>query len=58
MGSFWIHPMQKNDQLVNVCEAEVIDERVVRDSGGHEESATSFDRNLALVAKFGQLRSP
>ncbi|EGQ9393103.1 ATP-dependent zinc protease family protein [Vibrio cholerae] len=34
---FWIHPMQKNDQLVNVCEAEVIDERVVRDSGGHEE---------------------
>lgn len=34
---FWIHPMQKNDQLVNVCEAEVIDERVVRDSGDHEE---------------------
>ncbi|HDZ9124485.1 TPA: ATP-dependent zinc protease [Vibrio cholerae] len=34
---FWIHPMQKNDQLVNVCEAEVIAERVVRDSGGHEE---------------------
>ncbi|HGH6032058.1 TPA: ATP-dependent zinc protease, partial [Vibrio mimicus] len=35
---FWIHPMQKNDELVKMCEAAVIDERVVRDSGGHEET--------------------
>lgn len=34
---FWIHPIQRNETVVNVCEAEVIDERVVRDSGGHEE---------------------
>ncbi|MGL4226009.1 MAG: ATP-dependent zinc protease family protein [Vibrio sp.] len=34
---FWIHPMQNNVELVNVCEAEVIDQRSVRDSGGHQE---------------------
>ncbi len=50
--------MQKNDQLVNVCEAEVIDERVVRDSGGHEEKRYVIRSELSLVAKFGQLRSP
>lgn len=34
---FWIHPIQKNDELVKECEAKVIDQRTVKDSGGHEE---------------------
>ena len=34
---FWIHPIQKNDDFVQVCEAQVIDQRTVKDSGGHEE---------------------
>jgi len=35
---FWLHPIQHNTDVEIVCEAEVIDERFVRDSGGHEES--------------------
>lgn len=34
---FRIHPRQKDNDTVSVCVADVIDERVVRDSGGHEE---------------------
>jgi len=35
---FWIHPIQHNSEFEVVCEAKVMDERTVRDSGGHEES--------------------
>src|SRR6188768_1710324 len=34
---FNIHPMQHNIQQIVSCEAEVIDRRLVTDSGGHEE---------------------
>lgn len=34
---FWIHPVQHDTEVVTVCEAAVVDERSVRDSGGHEE---------------------
>ena len=34
---FGIHPLQKNSELSITCESEIIDMRVVKDSGGHEE---------------------
>lgn len=34
---FGVHPMRRRRSLVVRCEAEVIDQRIVRDSGGHRE---------------------
>jgi hypothetical protein len=34
---FKMHPRQRDNGTVVVCRADVIDERVVRDSGGHAE---------------------
>ena len=34
---FRIHPVQRNATRELMCEAAVVDERVVRDSGGHSE---------------------
>ncbi len=35
--TFDIHPVQKNNHFILTCEAPVIDKRIVKDSGGHEE---------------------
>jgi hypothetical protein len=35
---FKMHPRQRDNVTVVVCQADVIDERVVRDSGGHAEN--------------------
>ncbi len=45
---FWIHPVQRNNDKVTVCEAKVIDERIVRDSGGHEESRYVIQSDVCL----------
>ncbi|EEX42543.1 hypothetical protein sometimes fused to ribosomal protein S6 glutaminyl transferase [Vibrio furnissii CIP 102972] len=45
---FWIHPLQHNEEEVTVCEAEVVDERTVRDSGGHEETRFVIRSDLSL----------
>lgn len=45
---FWIHPVQRNNDKVTVCEAKVIDERIVRDSGGHEESRYVIQSDVSL----------
>lgn len=37
MVRFSLHPIQKRDDVVKVCSAPVVDERVVSDSGGHRE---------------------
>jgi len=35
---FKIHPRQRDHSSIRICRADVIDERVVSDSGGHKES--------------------
>lgn len=45
---FWIHPNQHDVDTVVVCEAEVIEERIVRDSGGHEESRYVIKSDISL----------
>lgn len=45
---FWIHPNQHNTELEAVCEAKVTDQRVVRDSGGHEESRFVIESDLRI----------
>ncbi len=45
---FWIHPNQHDVDTVVVCEAEVIAERTVRDSGGHEESRYVIKSDICL----------
>lgn len=34
---FWVHPIQGNTEHVVECDAGVVDERMVSDSGGHRE---------------------
>ena len=34
---FYIHPLQRDEQTVAVCVADVLDKRTVTDSGGHQE---------------------
>ncbi|WP_159655190.1 ATP-dependent zinc protease family protein [Vibrio atypicus] len=48
---FWIHPIQHNTDVETVCEAKVVDERVVRDSGGHEESRYVIESLLSIGGK-------
>ncbi|SDH68597.1 Uncharacterized conserved protein [Vibrio xiamenensis] len=45
---FWIHPRQHDIDYEQVCEALVIDERSVRDSGGHEEIRYVIQTDLRL----------
>lgn len=34
---FWVHPLQNDTEYAVECDTEVLDERVVTDSGGHVE---------------------
>ena len=34
---FWVHPLQRRLDLELCCEADIFDQRVVSDSGGHRE---------------------
>lgn len=45
---FAIHPQQKNQDLIAHCEARVLDQRNVTDSGGHRERRYVIETLLSL----------
>lgn len=45
---FWIHPLRKHRDTVLQCEAPIVDQRVVSDSGGHKESRIVISTPLEI----------
>ena len=46
---FGIHPHQDNTETEVFCEAAVVDERIVSDSGGHKESRYVISTEITLA---------
>jgi hypothetical protein len=45
---FLIHPIQKRDDIVDECDAVVLDKRMVSDSGGHREMRYVISTRLVM----------
>ena len=45
---FWVHPVQNDMHQVVECDAKVLDERDVSDSGGHKELRLMVETTLVL----------
>lgn len=45
---FMIHPIQKDDDTVVTCVADILDRRTVTDSGGHKEERFVISTELAI----------
>nr|WP_188093628.1 ATP-dependent zinc protease [Marinobacter salinexigens] len=45
---FWVHPVQNDMHQVVECDARVLDERNVSDSGGHRELRLVIEANLVI----------
>mgnify|MGYP001551123613 FL=1 len=43
-----MHPIQKNTDIVVTCAADVLDKRVVTDSGGHKEERFVISTTLSI----------
>lgn len=48
---FWVHPLQRNVNLVRECVAPIKDERVVSDSGGHKEMRYIIETRVLIGDK-------
>ena len=44
----WVHPRQRDEHTRIVCEADIIDERMVTDSGGHREKRLVIVTGVSL----------
>ena len=49
--SFEIHPFQHNTEKVINCVADVVDQRLVTDSGGHEEERLVIETPLTIAGQ-------
>ncbi|MBC3765960.1 ATP-dependent zinc protease [Neptunicella marina] len=47
----WLHPNQDDNETEHQCEARIIDQRSVRDSGGHEEIRYVVETTLELAGQ-------
>lgn len=45
---FMMHPIQKDIETVVTCTADVLDKRIVSDSGGHKEERFVISTNLSI----------
>ncbi|MCP5352596.1 MAG: ATP-dependent zinc protease [Chromatiales bacterium] len=45
---FWVHPLQKRTDIEQVCVADVVDRRMVSDSGGHRELRYVVNTSLRI----------
>lgn len=48
MVRFWMHPIQLNEETVVQCQAPLLDEREVSDSGGHKEQRLVIATTLQM----------
>jgi hypothetical protein len=48
---FWVHPLQRNEDLVRECVSVVKDQRMVSDSGGHKEIRYIIDTRIRIAHK-------
>ncbi len=48
MVEFKVQPLQRNDTIVRVCQAPIVDRRRVTDSGGHAEDRFVISTELEL----------
>jgi len=48
---FWVHPLQRNKELVRECVAAIKDEREVTDSGGHKEMRYIIETQVLIGDK-------
>lgn len=48
---FQLHPIQKNDQVIVSCEAAILDQRLVTNSGGHKELRYVIKTDIILGSR-------
>lgn len=48
---FGIHPLRRRSEIERICVAEVIDQRVVSDSGGHREKRFVIETEIRIAER-------
>lgn len=48
---FTIHPFQHNTELMVTCAADIVDKRLVTDSGGHEEERYVIETTITIAGQ-------